>query len=224
VSDATAGRSATLRVLIGDDHVPTRTGVRMALSRAGIDVCAEAGSAAASVEAAIRERPDVCLLDVHMPGGGTSAASTITSRLPETVVLMLTVSHDDDDLFEALRRGAFGYLVKDMDPAALPAAIRSAARGEPPLSPSMAARLVEEFRHGRETRRAFAVPGRPALTSREYDVLELLGEGASTAAIASRLFVAPVTVRRHISSILEKLGVDTREEAIRLFQRERGSE
>jgi DNA-binding NarL/FixJ family response regulator len=159
-----------------------------------------------------------------MPGGGMAAASAITARLPSTVVLMLTVSRDDDDLFEALRRGASGYLLKDMDPAGLATAIRSAVRGEAALSPSVAARLVEQFRGGPAAAPPLSALGRPPLTSRECDVLELLAEGASTAAIARRLYVAPVTVRRHVSAILEKLGVDSREAAVSLVRREREHE
>jgi DNA-binding NarL/FixJ family response regulator len=205
------------RVLIADDHAPTRAGVRMALEQDGIAVCAEAANAPDAVEAALRERPDACLLDVHMPGGGTSAASMITTRLPGTVVLMLTVSRDDDDLFESLRRGAVGYLLKDMDPSELPAAVRAALAGEAALAGPLAARLVEEFRQGPRPRTLAAQPrGQPALTRREWEVLELLCEGAATADIAKRLFLSPVTVRRHVSDIVGKLGVSSREEAVRV--------
>jgi DNA-binding NarL/FixJ family response regulator len=205
------------RVLIADDHPPTRTGVRIALERGGIAVCAEAASAAGAVEAALRERPDACILDVHMPGGGTSAASMITSKLPRTVVLMLTVSSDDQDLFESLRRGAVGYLLKDMDPSALPGIVRAALEGEGSLPGSLAARLIEEFRdHPRARRLSVGSRQRPDLTAREWEVLELVGQGAGTAEIAKRLFLAQVTVRRHISAITAKLGVSSREEAVRV--------
>ena len=122
--------TATPRVLIADDHAPTRAGVRMALERDGIEVCAEVKNATEAVEAALRERPDLCLLDVHMPGGGPSAASKITSNLPGTMVVMLTVSRDNADVLESLRRGAVGYLLKDMNPASLPVAVRAALGGE----------------------------------------------------------------------------------------------
>lgn len=189
----------------------------MALEREGIEVCAEAASASQAVEAALRERPDLCLLDVHMPGGGTAAAATISSRLPGTVVVMLTVSGDDEDLFESLRRGAVGYLLKDISPSRLATAVRAALQGEAALPRSLAARLIEEFRHDRPTPRLSArLPGGAELTRREWDVLRLLCEGANTAEIASRLFLAPVTVRRHVSAIVGKLGVSSREEAVRL--------
>jgi DNA-binding NarL/FixJ family response regulator len=189
----------------------------MALERDGIVVCAEATNAAEAVEAALRERPDVCLLDVRMPGGGTSAASTISARVPTTTVIMLTVSTEDQDLFESLRRGAVGYLLKDMDPAKLSVAIRAALEGDAALPRSLTSRLVEEFR-GRPQRREVAthVAGRAELTNRESEVLELLCQNASTAEIAERLFLSPVTVRRHISTIEGKLGASSREELVKL--------
>jgi two-component system, NarL family, nitrate/nitrite response regulator NarL len=205
------------RVLIADDHAPTRAGVRMALERGGIEVCAEESTAAGAVEAAMRERPDACILDIHMPGGGISAASLITFRLPGTVVLMLTVSVADEDMLEAVRRGAAGYLLKDMDPRQLPDAVRAALSGEAPLSGVVAARLLNQLRQRPETPAlAMAGPGQVELTRREREVLALLCEGARTADIAKRLFLSQVTVRRHVSSVLAKLGASSREEAVRL--------
>ena len=118
--------SRAIRVLIADDHPPTRAGVRMALEAGGFEVCAESGDAQSAVEAALRERPEVCLLDIHMPGDGIHAAEAISHELPDAAVVMLTVSRADADLFDALCAGASGYLLKDMDPARLPA-----ARGTP---------------------------------------------------------------------------------------------
>jgi DNA-binding NarL/FixJ family response regulator len=209
------------RVLIADDHAPTRAGVRMALERDGIEVCAEVTNASDAIEAALRERPDLCLLDVHMPGGGPSAASKITSSLPDTLVLMLTVSRDNQDVLESLRRGAVGYLLKEMDPASLPVAIRAALSGEGVLPRALAAGLIEEFRHRPPGRRLAGQTGRhPSLSAREWEILELLAEGSGTAEMAERLFLSQVTIRRHISSILSKLGVSSREEAVRLVRDE----
>jgi DNA-binding NarL/FixJ family response regulator len=207
-----------MRVLIADDHPPTRAGVKAALSVAGFEVCAEVGDAAAAVEAALRHDPDVCLLDIHMPGNGIAAAARITSALPEVAVVMLTVSRNDSDLFDALRAGASGYLLKDMDPDRLPDAIKGVLRGEAALPRALAARVIEEFR-GKGKRRA-AVRGRPGgvdLTSREWEVLNLMCEGLSTGEIADRLFVSATTVRSHVSTILKKLHVSNREEAISLI-------
>jgi DNA-binding NarL/FixJ family response regulator len=193
----------------------------MALEQGGLSVCAEVGNASDAVEAALRERPDVCLLDIHMPGGGTAAASMINCHLPDTVVLMLTVSHEGADVFEAFRQGAVGYLLKEMDPAKLPVAVRAALKGEVTLPRSLTGPLVEEFRNGARARRPGRQPtDRPQLTRREWDVLDLLGEGASTAEIAKRLFLSRVTVRRHVSNILNKLDVSTRDEAVKLVQTE----
>ena len=209
--------SSTPRVLIADDHAPTRAGVRMALERDGMEICAEAATAAEAVDAALRERPDVCLLDVRMPGGGTSAASMISTQLPQTVVIMLTVSRDDEDLFESLRRGALGYLLKDMDPSRLSVAVRAALAGEATLPRALASRVIEQLRRAPPRRRLPTEGGTGAqLTRREWDVLDLLCEGAGTAEIAKRLFLSEVTVRRHVSSIVGKLQVSSREEAVRL--------
>jgi two-component system, NarL family, nitrate/nitrite response regulator NarL len=205
------------RVLIADDHPPTRAGVRIALERDGFEVCAEAWTAEGAVEAAVRENPDVCLLDINMPGGGASAASTITARLPHTVVLMLTVSREGEDLLESMRRGAHGYLLKEMDPQELPVLVRGALAGDAPLPRQISGFLIDELRHEPPHRHPpVPEPGRPELTRREWEVLDLLCEGAGTGDIAERLFLSQVTVRRHISAILGKLGVSSREEAIRL--------
>jgi DNA-binding NarL/FixJ family response regulator len=141
----------------------------------------------------------------------------ITSRLPGTVVVMLTVSRDDEDLFESLRRGAAGYLLKDMNPAKLSVAVRHALEGEASLPRELTSRVIQQFREGGEARRyVFEAPGRPELSKREREVFELLCEGAGTAQIARRLFLSPITVRRHVSTILGKLGVASREEAVQL--------
>jgi DNA-binding NarL/FixJ family response regulator len=211
------GPARTLRVLIADDHAPTRTGVRIALERGGLEVCAEASNAPDAVAAAIEQRPDVCLLDVRMPGRGTAAAGQIIAKLPGTVVLMLTVSSDEDDLFDSLREGAAGYLLKDMDPGDLPAAVRCAFAGEGALPGLLIARLIDEFRErGRMRRLPGQARGRPALTKREWEVLDLMCEGAGTSEIARRLVVSSATVRRHVANILGKLGASSREEATKL--------
>jgi DNA-binding NarL/FixJ family response regulator len=190
--------------------------VRLTLERQGFLVCAEVASAQSAVEAALRERPDVCLLDVRMPGDGIRAAGEITARLPETAVVMLTVSESDEDLFDALRAGARGYLLKDMDAGQLPLALRAMLRGEAAIPRRLAASLVSELRWRGEPRLTLADGRAVQLTPREWDVLELLRDELDTAGIARRLFVSPVTVRRHVSAILKKLGVSSREEAVRL--------
>ncbi len=210
--------SKLARVVIADDHAPTRSGVRTALEHGGFEVVGEARDATAAVEIARRERPDVCLLDIHMPGSGIAAATRITDELPETAVVMLTVSRNDDDLFEALRAGASGYLLKDTNPARLPHALRGVLSGEAALPRTLVARLIDEFRDRGRYRRVPALGTRGALlTSREWEVLELLREGLTTKQIAERLFLSPATIRSHVAAILRKLKVPDRAAAIRLL-------
>jgi two-component system, NarL family, nitrate/nitrite response regulator NarL len=122
--------SEGLRVLIADDHPPTRQSVRASLEAGSCDAIAEAATADAAVAAALELKPDVCLLDIHMPGSGIAAAARITQELPDTAVIMLTASRDDEDLFAALRAGASGYLLKDMDPNRLCPAMHGVLAGE----------------------------------------------------------------------------------------------
>lgn len=210
--------TAPSRVLLADDDAATRAGVRLALEGQGFAVCAETADAVSAVEAAVRERPDVCLLDVRMPGSGIAAAATITAQLADTAVVMLTVSRDDADLFDALRAGAVGYLLKDIDPARLPSALHGVLAGEAALPRGLVARLIDEFHARSGRRRLITARGRgPELTAREWDVLNLMRDGLTTGEIGERLSIAPVTVRRHVSAILRKLRVPDREAALRLL-------
>jgi DNA-binding NarL/FixJ family response regulator len=208
------------RVLIADDHAPTRDDVRRALDAdGGFSVCAEAEDAAGAVQSALHERPDVCVLDVAMPGGGIAAAWEIAARLPDTKIVMLTVSDADIDLFSALRAGAHGYLTKTMDMRRLPDALRGAINGEPPIQPILLNRILERFRGGDPRRRRLAADDEVAerLTSREWEVLELLSRNRSTAGIASELCLSNSAVRVHIAAVVRKLGVADRAEAIASF-------
>jgi DNA-binding NarL/FixJ family response regulator len=204
--------------LIADDHPPTRAGIRASLEQGGFVVCAEVADASAAVAAAVVERPDVCLLDVNMPGNGISAAREISARVPEAAIVVLTVSRDDDDIFDALRAGASGYLLKDMDPTRLPIAVRGVLKGEAALPRTLVTRLVDEFRHRGRKRRVPVLAERGALLSaREWEVLELMRSGLTTAQISDRLFISQATVRSHIASILRKLRVPDRQTALRLL-------
>jgi two-component system, NarL family, nitrate/nitrite response regulator NarL len=207
------------RVLVADDHAPTREDVRAAVQAdPRFEVVALAGDAASAVQAALRERPDVALLDMWMPGSGAAAAWEITARLPETRAVMLTVSRNDDDLFAALRAGVSGYLLKDMSLEAIGDELAGVLEGRVALPPELVARLVDEFRDSAPRRRALL--GRtngPQLTSREWQVLDLLRQSLTTGEIARRLFVSPATVRSHVAAVLRKLRVPDREAAIRLF-------
>jgi two-component system NarL family response regulator len=210
------------RVVIADDHPPTRAGVRLALENGGFVVCAEEDSGPGAVAAALRDPPDVCLLDVDMPGGGIEAAEAIRAHLPETQVVMLSAAENDHDLFAALEAGASGYLLKEMNPARLGAALRGVLHGEAALPRALTARLIAEFR-ARSRRPALARPSEKDLTSREWEVLDCLSEGLSTRRIAKRLFISQTTVRRHVSSILKKLDVPTREAAVEVAAQRSGN-
>jgi DNA-binding NarL/FixJ family response regulator len=202
-------------VVIADDHPPIRFGVRMALMRGGFRVVAEAADGDSAVEAVLRERPDVCLLDVSMPGGGIAAAGTLARVAPATAVVMLTVSAAAEDLLEALRAGARGYLPKDMSPDRLPAALHGVLKGEAALPRTFVGRMLHELR-------GLPAPGASPLrvdgvelTARESEILRLLRSGLSTVEIGERLSLSPITVRRHISAGVAKLGADGRDEALR---------
>jgi DNA-binding NarL/FixJ family response regulator len=205
----------SVRVVLADDHPPTRMGVRLALAGDGFEV-EEAADAATAVELVRRLRPDVCLLDITMPGGGIDAARQIAQHAPETAVVMLTVSSDDQNLFDALQAGAVGYLLKTTDPERLPHALRGVLRGEAALPRTLAARVLKAFAASPRSRVvARRNGGETRLTPREWEVLQLLREGRSTAEIAAQLAISSITVRRHISSTLAKLGARNRSEAAR---------
>ncbi|HEX5917508.1 MAG TPA: response regulator transcription factor [Nocardioides sp.] len=208
----------TIRVVMADDHARMRTRIRNALEAGGCVVCGEGASADEAVALAIEHRPDVALLDIHMPGNGITAARQIARALPGTAVVMLTASAEDADLFDSLRAGASGYLLKDTDPAVLVDELRSALEGEAPLSRRLVSRIMEEFRSPatpRFTRRSRASA---RLSAREWEVMELLGDGLTTDEVAQRLFLSPTTVRVHVSSVLRKLRVKDRASAFKVLR------
>ena len=209
-----------LRVLIADDHEPTREDVRRALAKGGIEVCAEVADAAHAVQRALETQPDICLLDLRMPGGGVAAIWEIAARLPTTKIVVFTVSDDDSSLFGALRAGAVGYLVKDLDLELLPQELQRVADGEAAIPRSLVARMVKQF-HATDPRfRTTSVAGElgTRLTSREWEVLAALADGLSTREIGRRLQLKQSGIRAHISSLVRKLGVKDRGEAIAFFR------
>jgi DNA-binding NarL/FixJ family response regulator len=208
-----------IRVLVADDHAPTRDEVADLLEQDGrFRVVASVGDASAAVSAAIAKRPDLCLLDISMPGGGILAVWEISARLPNARIVMLTVSARDSDLFGALRAGAHGYLLKDTEPARLPQSLHDVMHGEAALDGALLMRVVEQFRDTRPRYRSLAAPDeeRP-LTTREWQVLELMRQGLTVTQIARELVVSPITVRRHASTVFAKLCVRNRDELLRLF-------
>ena len=208
---------AAIRVLVADDHPLTRMGIRHALGE-GFEVCAETGDADAAVEAALREQPDICLLDVGMPGDGLSAAARIADLLPRSAVVMVSADQDEDTLLAALRAGAVGYLRKEMAFTRLPEALLGVLGGEVAVPRDVTARLVQELRRpGRVDGLRQGSRPRANLTSRETDVLELLLEGLCTSEIGERLFLTPPTVRSHVAALLRKFDVRDREALRALF-------
>ena len=205
-------------MLIVDAQPTLRSSVRGVLERAGFIIAGEASDvseAAAAVEAA---SPDLCLLEPLIPGGGARAISEILERSPQTAVVVLTASDDRDLLLETIRAGAAGYLLKDMNPGRIANALQGVLEGEAAIPRKLVASLVSDYQsHGRR-RLVAGRDGRAELTRREWEVARLLVEGETTAAIGERLFLSPVTVRRHAAEVVRKLGVVDRAEAIELLR------
>lgn len=206
-------------MLIGEHDPATRAGLRMAVEEGRFEVSVEATDAREAVAAAIEGRAEVCLLDVELPGDGIAAAADITSQGAGPPVVMLTAEPREDELLRVVRAGGVGYLRKDMDPRRLPNAIEAVLAGEAAVPRQLVPRLIEEIRaRGRRRSSLFVRERGVELTSREWDVLDLLEKGAGTGEIANALSVSPVTVRRHLSAALQKLGAPDRETAVSLLR------
>jgi DNA-binding NarL/FixJ family response regulator len=212
-----AAAPAEPTVVIADDERVTRLGVRMALMRGGFRVLAEVADRQEAVAAVQRERPDVCLLEVSIPGGGIEAARDISRASPATSVVMLSAFADTEDVLASLRAGALGFLPKDMSPDRLPAALCGVLKGEAALPRALVARVLQSFR-GFATEVGDPKIGLVQLTRREAQILRMLGSGLTTVEVADMLSVSPVTVRRHISAGVAKLGVADRNAAIRAVE------
>jgi len=187
--------------------------VRVALEADGFVIVAEAGDADEAVALATRLRPDVCLIDVELPGGGLNAIARIAKSAPETLIVVLSASERPSDVVAAVTRGASGYLLKGLSGERLASTLRAAFAGEPAVSRSLVPHLVAEIRR-ESVRRLTLQEGAVTLTPREWEVGEMLVAENSTAEIAERLGVSPVTVRRHVGQLLRKLGAANREEAV----------
>lgn len=189
-----------VRLLIADWE-PTRVGIRMALDGT-VEVCAEADDAEQAIRAAKREQPDVCIVGQDIRGGAIAAVRGVSRAAPDAAVVILTGTHDVDDLLESIRAGAVGYVPGALDAERLQRVVQALAAHEAVVPRSMVRELLLELRGGDG--------GADALTSRETQVLGMLRRGQSTGEIAERLAIAPVTVRRHISQLVRKLGVENR--------------
>jgi two-component system nitrate/nitrite response regulator NarL len=194
-----------IRIVVIDDHTLFRRGIIALLQREdGFEVVGEAADGLEGVRRVAELRPDVVLLDLHMPGvSGLDAMRSILEEIPGTRVVMLTVSEQAEDLMAALRTGALGYLLKNIDSDFLVASVRKAARGESVISGEMTGKLMQELRGG----------DKPSLSPREREILVHLARGASNKEIARELAVAESTVKIHVQHILRKLGLASRVQA-----------
>lgn len=213
-----------MRVMLVDDHALVRSAIRGALEAPDIEIVAEAATAEAAFDEALRTRPDLILLDVDMPGmSGLQLIRELRPRLPDTKIVMLSVSGEDRNVLEAMRHGAAGYLTKDLGPEALQRTVRGIRTGDLPMSRRMAARALRMFIEGGPG----AVGGEGStlsiLSSREIEVLAHLTDGLTDREIAEALVISPRTVESHVSNILRKLAVRNRAEAARAY-REAGTE
>jgi DNA-binding NarL/FixJ family response regulator len=201
-----------IRVLLADDQALVRAGFRALLdAQDDIEVVGEAGDGDEAVQLARQHRPDVVLMDIRMPGAdGLAATRAITGddRLADVRIVVLTTFELDEYVFEAVRSGASGFLVKDTRPPELLRAVRAVAAGDALLSPSVTRRLVREF--AARTRDALPVPQLDALTDREREVMALVAEGLTNDEIAERLFVSRLTAKTHVSRAMVKLGARDR--------------
>lgn len=220
IDDRISGELDDITVVLGDDQAATRAGVRRALESRGMRVMAETDTAEEAVAAAIRHRAAVCLLAIHLPGGGIAAAERINEALPDTKIVMLTGSDRDEDLFAALRAGVDGYLLKTMSASRLPDAVQGVLAGEAAIPRRLVARLIQEYRsQGRRRLLHLAGSATPIeLTARESEVMMRLRERQTTAEIARDLRISEITVRRHISSIEHKLGATNRRAAVAMIE------
>ncbi len=211
---------SSITVVMADDNARLRGQIRDALQAGGCRICGEAAGADEAVELVARHRPDVVLLDIQMPGNGIRAAQQISRAHPETAIVMLTQSAEDEDLFDSLRAGASGYLLKAGDPRTLADALRGVLAGEAAMPPALVTRILQGF--GGPARRRFMrrTPAADRLTTREWEVMQMLGQGHCTEEVARRPFVSPTTVRVHVSTVVRKPRVKDRDSALQLLRGE----
>jgi DNA-binding NarL/FixJ family response regulator len=209
-----------IRIVVVDDHPLLREGVARSLAQSEeFTVVGEGASAADAVRLAAELHPDLILLDLSMPGGGLTAAREIAAAFPQVTIVVLTASEADDDILEALKAGAKGYVLKGVTSAALIEILTGAARGESYVSPALAARLLTEMRARRDVESAPDPLLR--LTKREEEILRLVSDGLSNKEIGLRLDLQEKTVKHHMTSILGKLQVRNRTEAAILLRDKR---
>jgi len=203
-----------MRILIADDHALFRDGLRSLLQSHGHEVVGEARNGKQAIELALQLHPDLVLMDIQMPElDGVSATRELTAQMPDIKVVALTASEQNETLFDAIKAGAQGYLLKNLEAEEFFALLDRASAGEPALTPNLARKLLQEF--ARPAARPAAEPDSDALTDREREVLELMVEGVtSNRKLANRLGLSENTVKFHVRNILDKLRLHTRAEAV----------
>jgi two-component system NarL family response regulator len=212
-----------IRVLVVDDHALFRRGLEMVLEQEpDIEVVGEASDGAEALEKAVETAPDIVLMDVRMPKrGGIDACTSIKDAVPSTKIIMLTISDEEADLYDAIKAGAMGYLLKEISIEEVASAIRAVHGGQSLISPSMASKLLNEFASMiKRSDERQQVPT-PRLTDREMEVLRLVAKGMNNRDIAKQLFISENTVKNHIRNILEKLQLHSRMEAVVYAVREK---
>ena len=211
-----SAKAERIRVLVADDHALYRRGLEMVLSQEDdIEIVGEAGDGAEAIQRAEELLPDVVLMDIRMPRrSGIEACTAIKDVAPSTKIIILTISDEESDLYEAVRAGANGYLLKDVPGEEIADGIRAVVGGQSLISPSMASKLLSEFAtmiKKSEERPQLPVP---RLTERELQVLKLVARGMANRDIAGELFISENTVKNHVRNILEKLQLHSRMEAV----------
>jgi len=208
-----------VRVLLGDPDVFSQRAVTRVLEQDGrFEVCATGRDAAETIAAVVQSVPDICLLEVAMPGGGLAAAWEIKARLPAAHVVMFTIREGEEELLEALEIGVSGYLLKSAVLSWLPAALMDVYCGTFAMPRRLTGSVVQRLRTTEPRRRAI-LGANARLTSREWEVLNLIANGLSTRQAAEKLTLSPTAIRVHIAAVVRKLGVESRTEAIELFMR-----
>ncbi|HLX47026.1 MAG TPA: response regulator transcription factor [Streptosporangiaceae bacterium] len=225
VAQGAQRRLEPIRVLIVDDHALFRRGLEMVLDEENdIELVGQASDGAEATQRAAESLPDVVLMDIRMPkSSGIDACRTMKEAAPSTKIVMLTISDEEEDLFEAIRAGASGYLLKDIPLDEVAEAVRAVHGGQSLISPSMAGKLLTEFAtlaRRNEEEPPQQVPA-PKLTDREMEVLKLVAKGMNNRDIAKELFISENTVKNHVRNILEKLQIHSRMEAVMIALRDK---